>query len=106
MTSGRGPWVLDLRAVATASIRVAGRDLDVEVRGLGEDESRPVWPALVAVWPALDYEATGERAVLSLEPLDWSAFSAWPPSNWLITRQRTRSVRGHVLSRDPATPDR
>lgn len=68
----RNPWVLNLRAAATASIRVAGRELEVEVREMGEDETGMLWPALVAVWPALDefYGATGERAVFSLEPLD------------------------------------
>ena len=68
----RNPWILNLRAAEKARVKVAKRTVRVSARELEGSDVEQWWPALVDVWPAfaLHYDATGERTVFVLEPVD------------------------------------
>jgi F420H(2)-dependent quinone reductase len=68
----KNPWVLNLRLMDEAVIRIRGVSIKVAVDELGADDADLHWPQLVAVWPALDefYKATGQRFVFLLEPVE------------------------------------
>ncbi len=64
------PWVLNIRADPTATVRIGSDVITCTARELhGADVDR-YWPELVALWPAYakHYERSGQRAIFVLEP--------------------------------------
>ncbi len=68
----RNPWVLNLRASGSGTVRHDGRTRDVIAHELGADELERWWRELAAAWPAFEthYAGTGERSVFRLEPVE------------------------------------
>jgi deazaflavin-dependent oxidoreductase (nitroreductase family) len=68
------PWVHNLRAAGSASVRVDGETCAVVARELKTPELERWWPELVRVWPAFaqHFAATSERSVflLTTDPAD------------------------------------
>jgi deazaflavin-dependent oxidoreductase (nitroreductase family) len=68
----KSPWVLNLEAAATATIRVREVEDLVSVRLADEAYVQEMWPRFVVQWPAFEhyYQSTGDRWVFRLEPIE------------------------------------
>lgn len=65
------PWVLNLRANASALIQVGPRVVRCRARELEGAELDHYWPQFVALWPVYEqhYRRSGQRSLFVLEPV-------------------------------------
>ena len=68
----KSPWVLNLEAATTATIRVREVEDLVSVRLADDAYVQEMWPRFVDQWPAFEhyYQSTGDRWVFRLEPIE------------------------------------